>query len=46
MRTLESAPVTVSATKPVRLLVVDDHHIVRQGLIALAHDCSRDASGR
>jgi two-component system NarL family response regulator len=35
MRTLESAPVTVSATKPVRLLVVDDHHIVRQGLIAL-----------
>jgi DNA-binding NarL/FixJ family response regulator len=35
MRTLESAPVTVSATKPVRLLVVDDHHIVRRGLIAL-----------
>jgi two-component system NarL family response regulator len=35
MSTLESAPVTVSATKPVRLLVVDDHHIVRQGLIAL-----------
>jgi DNA-binding NarL/FixJ family response regulator len=24
-----------SATKPVRLLVVDDHHIVRQGLVAL-----------
>lgn len=35
MRTLESVPVTVSASKPVRLLVVDDHHIVRQGLIAL-----------
>jgi DNA-binding NarL/FixJ family response regulator len=35
MRTLESAPVTVSTSKPVRLLVVDDHHIVRQGLIAL-----------
>ena len=31
-------PVTASAdsaTKPVRLLVVDDHHIVRQGLVAL-----------
>lgn len=35
MRTLESVPVTVPASKPVRLLVVDDHHIVRQGLIAL-----------
>jgi DNA-binding NarL/FixJ family response regulator len=31
-------PVTTSAqapTQPVRLLVVDDHHIVRQGLVAL-----------
>src|SRR5438445_196938 len=31
-------PVTASAntsTKPVRLLIVDDHHIVRQGLVAL-----------
>jgi DNA-binding NarL/FixJ family response regulator len=31
-------PVTASAdsaTRPVRLLVVDDHHIVRQGLVAL-----------
>ncbi|MDQ1692987.1 MAG: hypothetical protein QOH85_522 [Acidobacteriaceae bacterium] len=31
-------PVTTTAqapTKPVRLLVVDDHHIVRQGLVAL-----------
>lgn len=35
MRTLESVPVTMPASKPVRLLVVDDHHIVRQGLIAL-----------
>jgi DNA-binding NarL/FixJ family response regulator len=35
MRTPESVPVTVSASKPVRLLVVDDHHIVRQGLVAL-----------
>jgi DNA-binding NarL/FixJ family response regulator len=35
---LKVLPVTVSAdsaTKPVRLLVVDDHHIVRQGLVAL-----------
>jgi two-component system NarL family response regulator len=35
---LKALPVTVfaeSATKPVRLLVVDDHHIVRQGLVAL-----------
>lgn len=38
MKTLEISPVTAAAnisTKPVRLLVVDDHHIVRQGLIAL-----------
>src|SRR6185437_1599468 len=38
MRTLETSPVTTSvsnSTKPVRLLVVDDHHIVRRGLIAL-----------
>jgi DNA-binding NarL/FixJ family response regulator len=38
MRTLETSPVTTSVsnfTKPVRLLVVDDHHIVRRGLIAL-----------
>jgi DNA-binding NarL/FixJ family response regulator len=35
---LKVLPVTASAdsaTKPVRLLVVDDHHIVRQGLVAL-----------
>lgn len=38
MRTLETSPMTAPAntnTKPLRLLVVDDHHIVRQGLIAL-----------
>jgi DNA-binding NarL/FixJ family response regulator len=35
MKTFQSAPLTVSAIQPVRLLVVDDHHIVRQGLIAL-----------
>lgn len=37
MKTLEITPVTAAAntTKTVRLLVVDDHHIVRQGLIAL-----------
>ena len=28
-------PSSAASTKPVRLLVVDDHHIVRQGLIAL-----------
>ena len=37
MRTPEITviPSANSATRPVRLLVVDDHHIVRQGLIAL-----------
>lgn len=38
MNTLEFAPMTASANtpaKPVRLLIVDDHHIVRRGLVAL-----------
>ena len=38
MSTFERSPVTAASnpnTKPVRLLVADDHHIVRQGLIAL-----------
>jgi DNA-binding NarL/FixJ family response regulator len=38
MRTPESDGVTLNteaSAKPVRLLVVDDHHIVRQGLVAL-----------
>src|ERR1700761_5580220 len=32
---LPSIPSSAAPTKPVRLLVVDDHHIVPQGLIAL-----------
>src|SRR6202789_4400424 len=32
---LTVTPATNISTKPVRLLIVDDHHIVRQGLVAL-----------
>ena len=37
-QTAKSAPNTGTATPPVSVLVVDDHHVVRVGLCIILHD--------